>query len=95
MQTHSEPATRNVNITIRSYPDERNFIDHAAKICGKTRSDFMLEAARNQAEQTLLDRRLFNIDTDTFQAFETALSQPVQENTALMQLLQTRSPWES
>ena len=33
--------------------EERNLIDHAARICGKNRTDFILEAARLAAEEAL------------------------------------------
>jgi uncharacterized protein (DUF1778 family) len=41
-------------LNLRIKPEERDLMDMAAKIRGKNRTDFMLEAARNAAEETLL-----------------------------------------
>ncbi|WGE89232.1 DUF1778 domain-containing protein [Actinobacillus arthritidis] len=36
---------RTAPINLRAMPDQRDLIDYAASILGKTRSDFMLETA--------------------------------------------------
>lgn len=40
-------------LNIRVKTEERDLIDHAARICGKNRTDFILEAARLAAEEAL------------------------------------------
>lgn len=40
-----------LNIHVKT--EERNLIDYAARICGKNRTDFTLEAARLAAEEAL------------------------------------------
>jgi uncharacterized protein (DUF1778 family) len=42
-------------ISMRVPPQTRDLIDRAAKATGRTRTDFMLEAARKAAEEALLD----------------------------------------
>jgi uncharacterized protein (DUF1778 family) len=81
-----------VNIRVEAH--QRDLIDAAASLCGKTRSAFMLEAATLAAEEALLDRRLFVLNEEQWQAFNEALDTPAKKNEKLAQLLATKSPWE-
>jgi uncharacterized protein (DUF1778 family) len=74
---------------------QRDLIDKAAAVRNKTRSDFMLEAACQEAENVLLDRRLFHLKDEEYEAFESALKSPVGDNPALRELLAREPPWES
>lgn len=87
--------TREASINIRALRAQRDLIDKAAAIRNKTRSDFMLEAACHEAENVLLDQRLFQLNDDDYDAFEAALKTPVNDNPALRKLLAERAPWES
>lgn len=66
-ETHAKP----VNLRIRE--DVRVLIDRAAKIRGKTRSDFMIDAAYRAAEDTLLDQALIKVDPESYQIISTFL----------------------
>jgi uncharacterized protein (DUF1778 family) len=85
---------RSGTINIRVKPAERQLIDEAAAAQGKSRSDFMLEAARRAAEDALLDRTLLRVDRRTFDKFVALLDGPPQPNERLRKLLQTPAPWE-
>jgi uncharacterized protein (DUF1778 family) len=50
----SQKTTPRNTLNLRIRPEERDLIDMAAKIKGKNRTDFILEAARTAAEETLL-----------------------------------------
>jgi len=82
-------------INIRALEGQRALIDKAASSLNKTRSDFMLEAACQAAENILLDQRLFLVDEDTFNAFQAQLDAPVADNERLHYLLNQKSPWDS
>jgi uncharacterized protein (DUF1778 family) len=84
--------TRKAPINIRALPAQRNLIDKAAKALRKSRSDFMLEASCREAENVLLDQRLFLVSAEQYQAFEEALRAPVPE--AVKTLLTSKAPWE-
>ncbi len=43
----------------------RDLIDQAAKFQGRSRSDFMIDAVRRAAEETLLDQTLVKVDRET------------------------------
>ncbi|MCX5964504.1 MAG: DUF1778 domain-containing protein [Cyanobacteria bacterium] len=85
---------RDVTINIRAKQTQRDLIDHAAEIQGKSRSEFMLETAYQKAQEVLLDRSFFVLDELKFQRFLDLLDSPPQHNEALYQLLITQSPWE-
>jgi uncharacterized protein (DUF1778 family) len=92
--TESSGPTRDININIRAQRRQRDLIDQAAELLGKTRSDFMLETACREAEDVLLDQRVFTLDAETFQKFQAMLDAPPSENPKLRKLMATKAPWE-
>jgi uncharacterized protein (DUF1778 family) len=89
-----EKARRSEVVNLRIEPSQRDLIDAAAALCGKTRSAFMLDAAYQAAEETLLDRRVFALNEEQWEAFKQALDNPPAKNEKLAKLLATKSPWE-
>jgi len=87
-------ATRTAPINLRALDSQRNLIDRAAALLGKNRSDFMLEVACREAENVMLDQRLFHLDKANFDAFNRALEAPVKDNPALRKLMTQKAPWE-
>ena len=83
-----------VRMTIRMPAHTRDLIDAAAASLGKSRSEFVLDCARQYAVDALLDRRVFSLDADASEAFAEALSAPIVPNPSLKSLLATKSPWE-
>ena len=90
----TKTQNREAPINIRARLTQRNLIDKAAAMLNKNRSDFMLEVACSEAENVLLDRRLFLVDSEAYQAFETLLNAPVNDNPALRRLFNSKTPWE-
>jgi len=90
----TEKARRSEVVNMRIEPNQLDLIDAAAAVCGKSRSAFMLDAAYRAAEEALLDRRLFCLSDEQWEAFNQALDTPPAPNEKLHQLLQTKSPWE-
>jgi uncharacterized protein (DUF1778 family) len=86
-------ATRET-LNIRIKPSERGLIDRAAELLGKTRTDFVLEAARRAAVETLTDRALFVVDGDSFAQFKAALDAPPAPNKQLVRTMQSPAPWD-
>jgi uncharacterized protein (DUF1778 family) len=72
----------------------RGLIDRAAEATGKTRTDFVLQAARNAAEETLIDQTVFALDPKTYAEFLVRLDQPPRPNDRLRRALRTAAPWE-
>lgn len=89
-----DPVARSVTINLRASQQQRTLIDRAAEALGKTRSDFMLNVARREAEAVLLDQRYFALDPAAFRAFTEQLDAPPADNPRLRRLLAERAPWE-
>ncbi len=94
LPTESGAQTRDININIRAKRLQRDLIDQAAGLLGKTRSDFILETACREAENVLLDQRLFILDAEAFEKFQAMLDAPISENPKLRKLMATKAPWE-
>lgn len=89
-----QTAPKRDSLNLRISPVERALIDQAAQLTGKTRTDFVLEAARRAAEEALLDRTLFTLSPDAFASFLARLDAPPQPDERLRRLMQTPAPWE-
>jgi len=83
-----------VSINIRAKSRQRDLIDQAAERLGRSRSDFMLEAACSKAENVLLDQTFFSVDANTFAKFQALLDKPLPATDKLRRLLNTKAPWE-
>jgi uncharacterized protein (DUF1778 family) len=83
---------QSVNLRIRL--EEFGLIDRAAKTLGKTRTDFVLDAARRAAEDALLDRTGFMVSPKAYAEFLARLDAPPQPNERLQQTMKTSAPWE-
>lgn len=82
------------SINLRIETGTRQLIDNAAAVLGKTRTEFMVESARRQAVDVLLDQRLFTLDTDRYDAFMRALDHPPAPGPKLKSLLRRTPAWQ-
>ena len=81
-------------INLRAPASQRELIDRAAQLQGKSRTEFMLEASREKAQQVLLDQTLFTVTPKQYKAFVALMDAPLSKNVVLQRLLAKRSPWE-
>ena len=88
------PIARREALNLRIKREDRGLIDRAAKTVGKTRTDFVLDAARQAAQEALLDRTMFSIDRRSYAEFLARLDAPPKPNDRLQKTLKERSPWE-
>jgi len=86
---------RDVILNIRARSAQRDLIDQAADILGTTRTDFMLAAACREAEQVLLDRRVFALSGEEFERFSALLDTPTPDCSRLRDLLKEKAPWDA
>lgn len=89
-----ERDRRSVTINLRVSVHLRDLIDRAANVIGKTRSDFMLDTARERAEDVLLDQTLFGLDNKRYAEFLKLLDEPAPPGDRLRGLLSEKAPWE-
>ena len=87
------PLARTGMISIRANPGLRGLIDRAANAQGKTRSEFMLDAARRAAEEALIDRTLFHVEARDHARLVSLLDRPAQDNPRLRKLMRAKAPW--
>lgn len=86
------PRRETLNLRIKA--DERTLIDRAARLRGKNRTDFILEAARREAEEAILDQSLIRATPEAFDAFLEMLAAPPQPNARLRKTMRTPAPWD-
>lgn len=82
------------SINLRIEAQTRQLIDDAAAVLGKTRTEFMIESARLQAIDVLLDQRLFALDSDRYDAFVDLLDNPPKAGPKLRALLRRVPAWK-
>jgi uncharacterized protein (DUF1778 family) len=82
------------SINLRIELQTRQLIDDAAALLGKTRTEFMVEIARRQAIDVLLDQRLFALDAERYDAFAAALDNPPAPGPKLRTLLRRTPAWK-
>jgi uncharacterized protein (DUF1778 family) len=81
------------SINLRIEATTRQLIDDAAAVLGKTRTEFMIDSARAQAIDVLLDQRLFVLDAARYDAFLHALDNPPAPGPKLRSLLRRTPAW--
>ena len=93
--TTSSPTkpVRRETLNLRIPAAERCLIDRAAQSSGKTRTDFILSAARRAAEEALLDRTIFVVSPAIYSKFLAMLDAPPQPNGRLRRTMQATPPW--
>ena len=92
VETPAKRAPRET-LNLRIPAAERGLIDRAAKSSGKTRTDFILSAARRAAEEELLDRSIFVVSPAAYSKFLAMLDAPPQPNKRLQRTMQATPPW--
>ena len=93
MEVCMSQAQEPVTISIRAKAGQRDLIDQAADRLGRSRSDFMLEAACRQAEDVLLDQTYFGLDAKGFAVFQDMLDNPPAPTDRLRRTLKAQAPW--
>jgi uncharacterized protein (DUF1778 family) len=87
-------ASKRETLNLRIKPELRGMIDRAAELSGKSRTDFVLEAARRAAEDAMLDRSLFSVGHEVYAEFLARLDAPPQANDRLRRTLQGKAAWD-
>jgi uncharacterized protein (DUF1778 family) len=81
-------------INVRLASQTRELIDSAAAAMGKSRSEFIIESARQSAMNVLLDQRFFVLDPKSYDAFVAILDHLPAPNKKLKALFARKAPWE-
>ena len=95
MAAPQQEKTKRSTLNLRITPELRGLIDQAAELSGKNRTDFVLDAARYAAEDTLKERTVFLMDPEAYEEFVALLDAPPKPNERLRKTMQTTPPWET
>ncbi|MBW3551059.1 MAG: DUF1778 domain-containing protein [Proteobacteria bacterium] len=87
-------ATATKVINFRAPAAKQALIDHAAQVSGKNRTDFILDASCEKAQEVLADQTYFALSRQTLQRFNELIEAPLTNADALRRLLSTPAPWE-
>ena len=85
---------RTTTVNLRVPQGTRDLIDAAAAAVGKSRTEFVLDVAREHAVDVLLDQRIFLLDDAQFEAFNAVLTKPPRASSQLKRLFASKAPWE-
>jgi uncharacterized protein (DUF1778 family) len=95
----ARPATRRKDDVIQirvsaNTAKTKAILNQAASLRGQKLSEFMLESARRQAEETILDQCVFFLEPKAHDRFLALLDAPVEPTDELRALLIRKAPWE-
>lgn len=85
-----ENGTKAVNLRVRE--DMRSVIDRAARLRGKTRTEFIIDAAYRAAEEALLDQTLIKVDAESYTHYLSVLDRAV-GGEGFERLMKAPRPW--
>ena len=69
-------------------------IDRAADLRGRSRTDFVREAAVRAAEEVLMESTLLRMTPEGFEAFVQAISAPATPVPEMVASLRRKAPWD-
>jgi uncharacterized protein (DUF1778 family) len=70
-------------------------IDRAANLRGRSRTDFVRDAAVRAAEEVILDAALIRMSPASFDAFLEAVAGPANAVPEMVEVLKRKAPWEN
>lgn len=81
-------------LSIRLPDADLAIIDRAAQLRGRSRTEFMRDAAVRAAEDAIMETTLIRVSAEGFEAFVSALDAPGKPVPAMVEVLQRRAPWD-
>jgi len=90
----SVSADKSPPLNIRIKGQQRALIERAAKQADKSISDFVRDAALQEAQNALLDTTRIELDPTAWEQFIAVLDAPPAENPRLRDLMSRKAPWE-
>ena len=81
-------------IQIRTSVGMKAILNRAATLRGQKLSEFMLDSARRQAEETILDQRAFFLDGQAHEKLLELLDAPAKPSAELLALMRRKPAWE-
>lgn len=87
-------VTRSSRLGLRATPEQETLLRRAAEAAHASLTNFILDAACQAAEHTLLDQRLFLVSGSRYRAVLEMLEQPAADGAGSPDRLARRPPWD-
>lgn len=81
-------------INFRAPAAKQALIDHAVKVSGMNRTEFILDAVCEKAREVLADQTQFALSRQALQRFNALIEAPLENSAAIRRLLSTPAPWD-
>lgn len=81
-------------LNIRVTAEQHEVLRAAAEAAGQTVSDYVLSRVLADAQDELIDRRVFSLDAAAWTELQHRIERPGARNEALARLLETSPPWD-
>ena len=88
------PTRKDHPLSMRMPEADLAIIDRAARQRGRSRTDFVREAAVRAAEEVLMETALVRMSPDGFAEFMAMLDAPPTVVPELLEVFRRRAPWE-
>lgn len=86
---------RDHTLSMRLLDADLSIIDRAARIRGRSRSEFVRDAAVRAAEDVLMEMTPIRMSEEGFDAFMAAISGPPTPLPGMTELFRRTAPWET
>jgi uncharacterized protein (DUF1778 family) len=94
MSATSVARTAKGSINLRMDAGTRDLIDRAASVTGRSRTDFMIQSARIEAQNVLLDQVIFPLNDEAWDELQAVLEAPPKPNAAMKAAFRKKPLWE-
>jgi uncharacterized protein (DUF1778 family) len=81
-------------LSLRLPESDLAIIDRAAELRGRSRTEFMRDAAVRAAEDAIMENRVIRLDAESFAAFVAELDRPGAPVPEMVELFKRRAPWD-
>ena len=95
MPTSTTKQRKEHPLSMRLPQGDIAIIDRAAELRGRSRTDFVRDAAVRAAEEVLLEDTLLRMSPNGFKQFMKVVSAPAKADPVLVKLAKRRAPWDA
>ena len=95
MRAAAKPKRKDHPLSMRLPETDIVIIDRAARLRGRSRTDFVRDAAVRSAEEVLMENTVMRMSPTAFHAFAAAIAAPAQEVPEIVKLLGRKAPWDA
>jgi uncharacterized protein (DUF1778 family) len=89
------PVRKDHPLSMRLPESDIAIIDRAANLRGRSRTDFVREAAVRAAEEAIMESAPIRMSPAGFKAFVAAISGPAKPVPEMVALFKRKAPWDS